>query len=445
MIALESVPEILRIPDKLYPLIVRFNEKRYFLLEGGRGGGKTQSIGRFILYLADKHPLRIVCGRETQNSINESVYAVLRDLIIAHNLDFEVQAAKIISRTTGATIAFRGFREQGAFNLQGLEGIDICWVDEAQAVTKRTLDILIPTIRKDRAKIFFTMNRHLPGDPVYSTFVGRDDCLHIPINYNENPFCTEALKKEAVECRRLSPKDYAHIWLGQPLDQTEDSLFSVSELDEARRRDFPLQLGFGERVAGFDIARFGEDKNACIILEQRDHHGWQMVFKTQWGKSDLNFTTGKILELTKANSVGFAAIDEDGLGSGPLDTLQRGHNLDYFKGFRNTSISTDDNRDFANQRTKWAYKLKDLVVNGRIAIPDDEIISELLSLRYTFKADQRRILVSKDKMREQGVKSPNLADALIYATSLLSDVKEKQDAKYEPKQPTYSNQPWNPF
>ena len=255
--SLKQVPELLNVPKKLFPIFEGFNANRYFLIEGGRGGGKTQTIGRFILFLADKYPLRIVAGRETMNSISESVYSVLRDLIITHNLNFDVQASKIISKQTGSTISFRGFREAGAFNIQGLEGVDIIWVDESQAITKKTLDILIPTVRKNKSKIFFTMNRHLPDDPVYTAFVGRDDCLHISINYDENPFCTEALKKEAQECNRLSPKDHAHIWMGQPLDEGEDALFSVSELEEARQKDFQLQDGYGERVAGFDIARFG--------------------------------------------------------------------------------------------------------------------------------------------------------------------------------------------
>jgi len=146
-------PEILKIPNKLKPIITEFDSYRYFLLEGGRGGGKSQSIGRFILYLCEHYSLRIVCGRETQNSINESVYSLLVDLIRANNLAFNVFSTKIVHKISGTTINFRGFREQGAFNIQGLEGVDIVWIDEAQAITKQTLDVLIPTIRKDKAKI----------------------------------------------------------------------------------------------------------------------------------------------------------------------------------------------------------------------------------------------------------------------------------------------------
>ena len=123
-----TLPKILSLPDKLYPIITSLNDYRYTLLEGGRGGGKSQGIGRFVLYLADRYNLRIVCGRETQNSINESVYSLLTDLIGTEQLNFEVFSSKIVNRKTGSTINFRGFREQGAFNIQGMEGVDILWV-----------------------------------------------------------------------------------------------------------------------------------------------------------------------------------------------------------------------------------------------------------------------------------------------------------------------------
>jgi len=167
-----------------------------------------------------------VCGRETQNSINESVYSLLVDLIRKYNLAFEVFSTKITHKVSGTTVAFRGFREQGAFNIQGMEGIDIVWIDEAQAITKQTLDVLIPTIRKDKAKIFFTMNPHVIDDPVVNFCLGRKDCLHIKINYDENKYCTQALINEAEECKKKSIEDYNHIWLGQPLDKSEDAVFS---------------------------------------------------------------------------------------------------------------------------------------------------------------------------------------------------------------------------
>jgi phage terminase large subunit len=427
-----TLPAILNIPDKLIPIITEINKYRYFLIEGGRGGGKSQSIGRLFLYLAEQKNLRMVCGRETQNSINESVYSLLADLIRNYQLCFDIHASKITHKETQTSINFRGFREQGSFNIQGMEGIDILWIDEAQAITKQTLDVLIPTIRKDNAKIFFTMNRHVHNDPVFSKFVGRDDCLHIKINYDENKYCTQALKKEAEECRKKSLDDYNHIWLGDPLSRAEDCVFTHQELEDCKKNVYPLRQGYGLRLAGFDIARYGDDKCACVVIQQMGALHWEVCFVDKWEHKDLNYTTGRILTTSSEQKIDKSIIDEDGIGSGPLDTLRQGRGLDNFHGFRNPPINYKDNKAYGNARTLNTYKLKDLILKGHIHIKDEELLAELESaFRYTFDHNQRKILISKDNMRNKyQVKSPNLADALIMAISLIGDVKARQDTQY---------------
>jgi phage terminase large subunit len=433
------IPEILNIPEKLLPIIKNFNDYRYFLAEGGRGGGKSNAVGRLILFLAEKKNLRIVCGREIQNSINESVYSLLADLINRYKLNFDVQSSKITHKVTKSVINFRGFREQGAFNIQGMEGIDIVWIDEAQAITKQTLDVLIPTIRKDKAKVFFTMNRHLDNDPVYSTFAHRKDCSHININYTDNPFCTNALINEAKECLLKSVKDYNHIWLGEPLAQGEDSLFSRKELTDTKLNLYSLREGYGLRIAGFDIARYGDDKCACVIVQQQGALHWEVIYKDQWEHKDLNYTTGRILMTANEQKADKVIIDEDGIGAGPLDTLNKGRGLENYLGFRNPPIAYQENKFYANTRTLNAYKLKDLVLKSHIRVNDDEIIDELVTLKYTFDNHQRRILVSKEKMKKEGIKSPNLADALIMAVSLIGEIKYNQDRQYM-SMPVYSKE-----
>jgi len=433
-----SVPELLRIPDKLDPIITELDHYRYFLLEGGRGGGKSQAVGRFILYLAEKYNIRIVCGREIQNSIAESVYSLLSDLVLKYNLNFEVLANRITHRTTGTVINFRGFREQGAFNIQGMEGIDIVWIDESQAITKETLDVLIPTIRKDNAKIFFTMNRHVHNDPVYAAFIGRKDCLHININFNDNPFCTQALKTEAEECQKRSESDYNHIWLGEPLRQSEASVFSHEELMISKNIVYPLREGYGLRLAGFDIARFGDDKCAVVVIQQQGALNWEVCHVDQWDHKDLNYTTGRILMTSNEQRVERSIIDEDGIGAGPLDTLNRGRQLANFIGFRNPAISYSDNKFYANNRTKNTYKLKDMLLKEHICIKNDELIAELETLMFTFDHNQRRILISKQQMKDKfKIKSPNLADALIMAVSMIGEINYKQDLMYH-RQPQYT-------
>jgi len=435
-----NIPEILQMPDKLYLIIEQLNNYRYFLLEGGRGGGKTQGVGRFILYLAEKYKLRVVCGRETQTSIAESVYSVLTDLINKYNLYFDVLASKVTHKETGTDINFRGFREQGRFNIQGMEGIDIVWIDEGQAITKQTLDVLIPTIRKDKAKVFFTMNRHIEHDPVFEEFAGRPDCLHIHINYDENKYCTEALRNEAAICKAKSIQDYNHIWLGQPLTQTEDALFGYQELVDTKHNKHIATDSYGMRLAGFDVARFGDDKCTAIIIQQMGALNWEVVYVDEWEKQNLNFTTGRILSTCNEQSVDRAAVDIDGLGSGPFDTLSYGRRDERFVGFTNPTLGSKVNKDYGNPRTVFAYKLRELVSNGHMVMTEPGLIRELTTLKYTYDHQQRKVLISKKVMKDKySVKSPNKADGLIYAVSLIGDVITRQARQYF-KQPAYSQE-----
>lgn len=433
-----TLPEFLNLPDKLLPLIYKFDDYRIFLAEGGRGGAKSHSFARFLLYLGDRYKIRIACGRETQNSIEESVHQLLSELIVKYQLNYDIQKARIIHRITGAEFIFLGLREQGRYNIKSLEGVDILWIEEGQVVTKPTIDVVLPTIRKKNSKIFITMNRHQVNDPAYSLLKDRPDCLHLHINYLENEHCTQELINEANICKALSEKDYQHIWLGKPLDQGDDALYALSDFDNGKKNAHILSPGYGIRVAGFDIARYGDDKCAAFIFQQMGALHWEEIFCDEWDHKDLNYTTGRILMICNEQGVDMAAIDEDGMGAGPFDTLSKGRGLDYFVGFRNPAIGYQENRNFGNNRTVNAYKLKDALVKGHRHIKSQKAVDELLTIKYTFDHNQRRILVSKDKMKKDGFPSPNIADACIMAESLIGQVKQKQESQYEPNIQQYA-------
>ena len=293
-----KVPPLLNIPKKLLPIIERFNDFRFFLLEGGRSSGKSQSVARILSYIADTRTVRIVCGREIQKNIDESVYAIFKDLIGEHSLNFEVLSNEIRHRKTASSLNFRGFREQGLTNIKGLEGVDILWVDEAQAISKPTLDTIIPTIRKENAKIFWTMNRYVEDDPVYQNMNGRKDCLHIKIDYHENEFCPLAMISEASKCREKSLSDYDYIWLGNPLKKGDDYLFAAENVKNA----MALNLEIGpkrHRIMAVDIARFGGDEIVYMVLESRGPVMWEVLFMETFKNKALNETTGKIIDMIR--------------------------------------------------------------------------------------------------------------------------------------------------
>jgi hypothetical protein len=284
------------------------------------------------------------------------------------------------------------------------------------------------------------MNRHLEHDPVYEMFISRKDCLHVHINYDDNPFCIEALKNEAMECKAKSEADYLHIWKGEPLLKTEDCLFTYKELKETIKHKYPLREGYGLKLGGFDVARYGDDKCAVVGIQQNGALQWEVIHVDQWGQKDLNYTTGRILQISHEQGFEKSIIDEDGgWGAGPLDTLNKGRGLENFIGYRNPPIGYKDNKDYGNRRTVHAYKLKDMVEKGHMVITDEELIRELCTLRYCYDNYQRRILVSKEKMKKDGVKSPNLADSLIYAVSHIGDFNYKQNEQYN-TMPAYSRE-----
>ena len=432
------MPKVLQMADKMRPFITDINKYRYFMAEGGRGGGKSQALARIILYLGDQRKLRIVCGRETQNSIAESVYSLMCDIIREYNLPYDILSTKIRHKESGTVINFRGFREVGSFNIQGMENCSIVWVDEAQALTTTTLQRLIPTIRRDDAKLFFTMNRHEEHDPVYEFLYGREDCCHVHLNYYDNPFCTQALKDEAEVCKAKSDKDYRHIWLGEPLLQLEDAVFTYRELKDTVTKRHDLKDAYGYRIAGFDIARYGDDQCAAVVLQQRGALHWEMIYVDTWDHTDLNYTSGRILTTSVQQHADRNVIDEDGMGAGNLDTLRHGRGLDNFVGFKNLSLGYDKDKQYGNCRTRAVYKLKEMVTNGHMVITDEDTIRELCTLKYKYDHYQRKILISKDVMRSKfNIKSPNMADALIMAVDQIGNIRYDQETIYQTRQPAY--------
>lgn len=253
--------------------------------------------------------------------------------------------------------------------------------------------------------------------------------------HNLPPDFIEDCKRKEIE----SPNHYQqYILNNDDITQQDDFVYTFQELEEARRREFAYREGYGMRIAGFDIARFGNDKCACVCLEQIGALAWRVCHVEQWDHKDLNYTSGRILDLSNSLRTSADIIDEDGIGAGPIDTLNKGRGLNY-RGFRNPPLSYEANKFYGNARTANAFRLKDLILKGHISLVDYDLCSELGTLKFSYDAQQRRILVSKDKMRKEGIKSPNLADALLMAISLIDDVKIKQEAVFS-RPPQYSKE-----
>lgn len=436
-----EMPKLLDIPAKLLRIVDQFDKYRYFLAEGGRGGGKSQAVARLILYLLEHYNLRVVCGREIQKNIEESVYTIIVDIIRQLNLDFEIWADKITHKTSGGSIRFKGFREQGSVNIKGLEGVDILWIDEAQAITKHTLEVIIPTIRKEKSKVFFTMNRHLKSDPVYREFHDREDCLHINIGYQDNPFCSDALRKEAEICRERNPDDYAHIWGGQPLEDADNYLFVQQKTDLCKTVDF-LGCGYHEVAMGVDIARYGGDKSVATILQRRGPIKWEVKHVERWSKRDLMESTGRVIDLQSRFKPASTAIDADGIGAGVVDRMtELKANVKEFHGGPGDEVT--NKVLWGNLRTEWYCKLQELIAMERLGCKFDTTLESLLTIMYTHKSSGQKILITKEQMRTKGIHSPDDADSLmmaLYATSFMDrKLEDNEDYRTPMKRAAHSN------
>jgi phage terminase large subunit len=201
-----------------------FSPARYKICHGGRGGSKSWGFARALLLLGAEKPLRILCMREVQKSIKESVYELLCQQIQALGLESEYDClATEIRGKNGTVFMFAGLSNQTATSIKSYEGVDICWVEEAQAVTRRSWDILTPTIRKDGSEIWISLNPELDTDETWTRFIEDPppNARVVEINYSDNPFLPQVLKDERKELLRLvemgkrDRDDYENIWEGK--------------------------------------------------------------------------------------------------------------------------------------------------------------------------------------------------------------------------------------
>lgn len=414
------LPELLNIPPKLLPLITEFNKYDTFNIHGGRGSAKTQSTGRVILYIAEKRKVRVVCGRETQASIEESVYTVLCDLIREYDLDFKILGNKIIHNRTGSTIRFKGFREQGKINIKGLEGVDILWVDEAQALAKATVDTLEPTIRKDNAKVIYTYNRFMEDDAVHAQHEHNPRAKVIHINFNENPFCPQRLKSQAEETRKRNIKEYEHIWMGEPLAAASDILISSKHIKAALAREPFGHTAFKQRVIGFDFAAQGDDMCVATTVDRLSDQHWGVEDTTAWASEDTAHSIGKIVHIMGRMKPDLAVLDIGGMGKVVYDRLaEMGYadNIIPFDGARTPADKTDT---AVNLRAKAYLTADQMFQDGMLCLDINKCnnaINELKKIKFRYRSNGKKLIWSKQELKkaEEIGHSPDYSDSLVYA------------------------------
>lgn len=248
-----------------------FRPQRYKVAHGGRGSGKSWGFARALLILGAQSQTRVICAREVQKSIKESVHRLLSDQIEALGLGsfYEILETEIRGRN-GTTFSFSGLASHTVESIKSFEGADICWVEEAQSVSKRSWDILTPTIRKDDSEIWVSFNPELDTDETYKRFVVNkpDNCTTVEMNYSDNPWFNDVLEQERLTCQKFAPDDYDTIWLGRCRSAVIGAIYS-KEMESAQREDRITHLPYDPKLKVHVVFDLGWNDSMVVGFVQR--------------------------------------------------------------------------------------------------------------------------------------------------------------------------------
>lgn len=224
-----------------------------------------------LLIMGAERPLRILCARETQASIAESVHQLLSDQIVALGLEafYDIQNTVITGRN-GTTFSFAGIRQQSIANLKSYEGVDICWVEEAQVVTAKSWKTLIPTIRKPGSEIWISFNPELDTDETYQRFVLNPpgESIVIEVNYSDNPWFPGVLEQERKELLKRDPVGYQNVWLGKCRPAVEGAIY-FDEIDALIKGGRFCNVPYDPLLRVHTVWDLGNANNMRVIFVQR--------------------------------------------------------------------------------------------------------------------------------------------------------------------------------
>lgn len=245
--------------------------KRYYVAWGGRGSGKSWSFARALLVQAMKEPLRILCVREIQRTISDSVHRLLADQIAELGMDwfYTIQETSI-SGLNGCEFLFTGLRGIDAAKIKSFEGVDIAWCEEAQALSKRSWNTLIPTIRAPGSEIWATFNPDMDSDDTYQRFVVNqpESAFVANVNWQDNPWFPDALDGDRRSMLRSDPVEYENVWEGKCKTVIAGAIYAneVRQLIEDHRMRL---LPYDPILKVHTVWDLGWNDQSSIILVQR--------------------------------------------------------------------------------------------------------------------------------------------------------------------------------
>ena len=425
---------------------------RYKGLKGGRGSGKSHFLAELMI---EEHITNIdqgsVCVREIQKSLKFSAKKLLEDKIrlfgVSHLFDITLTEIRRIGGT--GIIIFQGMQDHTADSIKSLEGFDRCWVEEAQSISERSMELLLPTIRAPGSEIWFSWNPNNLEDPIEKLFGAHTEdgdmlCTHI--NFTENIHITKEIIKEASRHKLASPETYDHVWLGVANSGIESAFIKPKWIRASVDAHLTLQdlsNNLGSSVIGFDVADEGQDNN-CLSFR----YGSIIEYSDEWHDGDTGQSTRKVYNQAKKEMCG-VVYDSIGVGAGAKAESNRLNSDPDNKEIKFTPFNAGSavprpdseaqkgtdilNKDFfSNAKAYYWWQLRQRFYNTYLAVTknrrfnldelislssknplNEKLISELSRCKIDYDNNGRVKVESKKDMIKRGVKSPNIADSVV--------------------------------
>lgn len=387
-------------------------EARYLGAWGGRGSGKSNDRAQAVVVAMIAEPgTRVVCLREVQNSIKDSVHQLVVDWIqrLGVGALFDVTRDEIRHVDNGSQCIFRGMKDQNAESIKSLEGVKIAWFEEAQTCSQRSLDLLRPTIRAPGSQLWFTWNPRAKTDPIDIFMRAKKpaNAIVVRANYSDNPWFPEELEAERLLDLEADEARYKHIWEGAYEEQSDRQLISAALIEKARKRK-PETFPQDEVVMGVDVARYGDDESCVVIRKGRD--AFSEKWHT-WRKLDTMEVAARVADLMSIHRPDAVFIDETGVGAGVVDRLLQ-LNMEITPvnfAWKPTGLTREK---AANKRAEMWLRMREWFRAGGAIADDDRLEAELTGIEYKHDANNAILLEKKEDMKKRGLPSPDRGDAL---------------------------------
>lgn len=414
----------LQIARKLLPIVTK--PKRFKVIIGGRGGGKSIAVADALIMKAQTENAPIMCLREYQNSISDSVHSILKAEINRMGVSGVTTTDSKIDFDGDGYFRYKGMSRDTAA-IKSAHGFKYSWVEEAQTITQKSIDDLLPTIREDGSECWFTANPQSKADPFSKEFINpyykellkhgyyEDDMLMIiVVNWRDNPWFPEVLNQQRINNeKRWAKAKYDNIWEGAFNDSVENSLIDQEWFEACI--DAHLKLGFkakGAKILSHDASDQGDDPAAYAI-----RHGSVITHVKSYDHKDLNDNGDEAFEAAIINNVDVFNFDADGVGVGlrkPASEAFKGKSIkvEMFKGswgvddpdgqfddydgeFRNDEILTNINI-IKNCRAQYYWDLRSrCYLTWRAVTKNERMIDEEKLISFSSDIDNIEALQSQ--------------------------------------------------